>query len=55
MPTLWITGGEDIVFPSFVAPHMARHVEIAGAGHSGYFERAEAFNRILDGFLAEVG
>jgi 3-oxoadipate enol-lactonase len=60
VPTLWITGGEDIVFPSFVAPHLAAampnaaHAEIAEAGHSGYFEHAARFNRILDGFLARV-
>ncbi|MBX6375753.1 MAG: alpha/beta hydrolase [Acetobacteraceae bacterium] len=59
-PTLWITGSEDYVFPSFVAPELARamprarHVEIAGAGHSAYFERAEEFNRILADFLAEI-
>jgi pimeloyl-ACP methyl ester carboxylesterase len=60
VPTLWITGGEDIVFPSFVAPELARamprarHVEIPDAGHSAYFEHAPAFNSILAEFLAEI-
>ncbi|MBW8268360.1 alpha/beta fold hydrolase [Caldovatus aquaticus] len=59
-PTLRIAGSEDIVFPSFVVPELARamprarHVEIAGAGHSAYFERAAEFNRILAEFLAET-
>ncbi|MFC3123693.1 alpha/beta fold hydrolase [Pseudoroseomonas globiformis] len=59
-PTLWITGGEDIVFAAPVAPYLAalmpraRHVEIPNAGHSPYFEQAEAFNQALERFLAEV-
>jgi pimeloyl-ACP methyl ester carboxylesterase len=59
-PTLWLTGAEDLVFPSLVAPLMAagmphaRHVQIPRAGHSVYFERAAEFNRIVAGFLEEV-
>jgi pimeloyl-ACP methyl ester carboxylesterase len=40
VPTLMITGDEDIVFPSFIAPHLAaampngRAVQIERAGHS---------------------
>lgn len=59
-PTLWITGEEDIVFPSPVAPMMAalmpaaRHVEVPAAGHSAYFERPETFNALLSAFIAEL-
>ena len=59
-PTLWLTGAEDLVFPSLVAPLMAagmphaRHVEIERAGHSVYFERASEFNAVLSAFLEDV-
>ena len=39
-PTLWLTGAEDLVFPSLVAPLLAakmpnaRHMQIPRAGHS---------------------
>lgn len=58
IPTLWITGAEDVVFPSPVAPHLAarmldaRHVEIGCSGHSPYFERPTVFNSVLSEFLA---
>ncbi|MDJ0387974.1 alpha/beta hydrolase [Roseomonas sp. E05] len=60
LPTLWITGAEDVVFASPIVPHLlaamprARHVEIAAAGHSTYFERPAAFNAALAGFLREL-
>ncbi len=60
-PTLWLTGAEDLVFPSFVAPLMAsgmahaRHVEVNDAGHSVYFEHAADFNRIVAAFLETIG
>lgn len=60
VPTLWLTGSEDVVFPSPVAGAMAalmpaaRHVELPETGHSAYFERPADFNRILAGFLDEV-
>lgn len=59
-PTLWLTGSEDIVFPSVTAPIMAahmpraRHVSVHSAGHSVYFERAHAFNRLVAEFLETV-
>ena len=59
-PTLWLTGAEDLVFPSLVAPAMAahmsnaRHVSVPEAGHSAYFERPHAFNKIVADFLAET-
>jgi pimeloyl-ACP methyl ester carboxylesterase len=57
VPTLWLTGDEDIVYPPFLsdilAPLMpnARVARVAQAGHSVYFERAAEFNRIVDAFL----
>ncbi|MCW5748772.1 MAG: alpha/beta hydrolase [Alphaproteobacteria bacterium] len=61
VPTLFVTGAEDVVFPSFVAPGLAnalpkgRATQIDEAGHSAYFERPGQFNRIVGAFLAEVG
>ena len=58
IPALWITGAEDVVFPSPVAPHLAafmpqaRHAEVERAGHSPYFERPATFNALLAEFLA---
>jgi pimeloyl-ACP methyl ester carboxylesterase len=60
VPTLWITGGEDVVFAAPTAPSLARampralHVEIPHAGHSAYFEKPEAFNALLKEFLAKA-
>ena len=57
VPTLWLTGDEDIVYPPFLSdilaklmPH-ARIAQVRGAGHSVYFERPEEFNRLVDEFL----
>jgi 3-oxoadipate enol-lactonase len=58
VPTLWLTGAEDLVFPPFVADALstlmpnARVATVKEAGHSVYFERAAAFNRLVDEFLA---
>ena len=58
VPTLWLTGAEDCVFPPFVAEAMAplmpnaRVVSVPEAGHSVYLERPEAFNRIVGEFFA---
>jgi pimeloyl-ACP methyl ester carboxylesterase len=60
VPTLWLTGEEDIVYPPFVsdalAPLMpnAQVVCVKQAGHSVYFERPAEFNRAIDAFLAGV-
>lgn len=57
VPVLCLVGVEDIVLPPFAAEAMSRVVPrmrvvpIAAAGHSAYFERAEAFNRGLEDFL----
>jgi 3-oxoadipate enol-lactonase len=61
VPTLFITGEEDVVFPPMLAPALAapmpnaRVEEVAAAGHSVYFERADVFNRLVEEFFAEVG
>jgi pimeloyl-ACP methyl ester carboxylesterase len=58
IPTLWIVGDEDIVFPAGAAPALARlmrHAQVArvpDAGHSVYFERPRRFNEIVAAFLA---
>jgi 3-oxoadipate enol-lactonase len=57
VPTLWLTGDEDIVYPPFLsdllAPMMpnARVVHVPKAGHSVYFERPAEFNGAVDAFL----
>ncbi len=57
VPVLLIAGDEDIVMPPFSAEAIAavvpgaRAVRIAKAGHSGYFERADVFNSLVEGFL----
>lgn len=61
VPVLAIAGAEDVV----IAPEAVRHFAaqlpnsrfelVAEAGHSVYFERPRAFNRLLDGFLSSLG
>jgi pimeloyl-ACP methyl ester carboxylesterase len=59
MPVLFIAGDEDAVIPppliELAAAQIpgARVERVPQAGHSVYFERPEAFNAILDRFLAE--
>jgi len=58
VPTLLIAGGEDVVFPPFLASAIATSLPcgqaetIADAGHSPYFEQAARFNALVDAFLA---
>ncbi len=58
VPTLLIAGGEDVVFPPFLAAAIAAKLPrakaelIADSGHSPYFEQAATFNRLVDDFLA---
>jgi pimeloyl-ACP methyl ester carboxylesterase len=60
VPTLFITGDEDVVFPPLLAPPLAalmpnaRVEPVTSAGHSVYFERADMFNRLVDEFLSNV-
>jgi len=57
IPTLWLTGEEDIVYPPFLSEILAqlmpnaRVAKIREAGHSVYFERPMEFNRMVDEFL----
>jgi len=58
VPTLLIAGGEDVVFPAFLAsaiaaalPYGEAHL-IPHAGHSPYFEEAATFNGLVEAFLA---
>ena len=57
MPVLFVVGDEDALFPpdairaSAAKIPGARVIEIAGAGHSPYFERPAAWNRAVAEFL----
>jgi 3-oxoadipate enol-lactonase len=61
VPVLCVVGEEDAVIPpdsvAILASRIpgARLVRVPAAGHSVYFERADAFNRLLDDFLSEGG
>ena len=56
--TLLIAGGQDIVFPAFLAKAIAARLPCADAqvipesGHSPYFEQAATFHRLVESFLA---
>jgi 3-oxoadipate enol-lactonase len=58
VPTLLIAGGEDTVFPAFLASAIAAKLPcgaaeiISDSGHSPYFEQAATFNTRVDAFLA---
>ena len=58
MPVLYLEGEEDLVFPPLAGPALATatpegsHQSVPAAGHSVYFERAAAFNAIVDEFVA---
>ena len=58
VPTLLIAGGEDVVFPPFLASAIAAALPcgeahlIPHAGHSPYFEQAATFNGLVEAFLA---
>lgn len=57
-PVLFIANDEDVQIPPFAADAMsrvipnARAAHIPDAGHSAYFERPQAFNGIVEEFLA---
>jgi len=61
VPTLVICGSEDKVTPPALSRELAdlipgaRYTEIGGAGHLSNLERPDAFNRLLDEFIADVG
>lgn len=60
MPTLLITGAEDVVFAPFVADAMApllpdaKLEQVRDAGHSVYFQRADIFNHLIGRFFERV-
>ena len=57
VPTLWLTGDEDVVYPPFLSDILSammpnsRVAHVRQAGHSVYFERPAEFNRIVEEFL----
>jgi len=58
VPTLLIAGGQDVVFPSFLAANIAARLPrgeaqlMPDSGHSPYFEQAATFNRLVEAFLS---
>lgn len=60
MPVLCISGEADVVMPTPAIEALAkllprgRLARVPNAGHSVYFERPKAFNRLVDDFLREV-
>lgn len=60
MPVLFICGENDRIVPPEIIRYAAglipgaRYAEVPVSGHSVYFEEPEAFNRIVDEFLAAV-
>jgi 3-oxoadipate enol-lactonase len=60
VPVLWIVGQHDRVVPaelmriSHELTPGSRYAEVAGAGHSAYFECATAWNRIVRRFIDDV-
>jgi 3-oxoadipate enol-lactonase len=61
IPTLFITGLDDMTFPPFLADALASLMpnasveHVKDAGHSVYFERAAIFNRLLERFFSPAG
>jgi len=60
VPVLWVVGEHDRVVPaelvriSHELTPGSRYAEVAGAGHSAYFERAEAWNEAVRSFIDAV-
>lgn len=60
VPTLCLAGEEDIVIPPAAVELLAslipgaRYVSVPKAGHSVYWQVADTFNALVDGFLREV-
>jgi pimeloyl-ACP methyl ester carboxylesterase len=59
MPKLWITASNDPLFPAALVRESAERIGarfevIDGAGHSPYFERADAWNEVLVDFLGTI-
>lgn len=60
-PTLLIVGEHDVIAPPAIMKMMQSYIphaqlaEVAGAGHSVYFEKPAEFNRLVLEFLTAVG
>jgi 3-oxoadipate enol-lactonase len=60
-PTLLIVGEHDVIAPPAMMKMFQSYIpqahlaEVAGAGHSVYFEKPEEFNRLVLEFFAAVG
>lgn len=60
VPVLFLAGEHDAVVPAETMRLAhgelggSRYAEISGCGHSAYFERPDAFNDVVLGFLREV-
>lgn len=61
VPSLFIVGEEDILFPPWAVRAFqsrvpaSRFVELARTGHSAFYERPDAFNAVLEAWLADIG
>lgn len=61
IPTLFVVGHDDTVFPAALIRRASTHVrgarvvEIADAGHSPYFEQPEHWNEAVTAFLTSAG
>jgi 3-oxoadipate enol-lactonase len=61
VPLLCLTGEEDVVIPPAAVAVLAstvpgaRLARVPAAGHSVYWERPAAFNRLVDDFLRDAG
>ncbi|MEZ4553288.1 MAG: alpha/beta hydrolase [Dehalococcoidia bacterium] len=60
VPVLWVVGEHDRVVPAELVRIShdltpdSRYVEVQGAGHSAYFERADDWNAAVRAFIDEV-
>jgi len=60
LPVLFVTGGEDLIFPPGAAAAAAsimpsaKYRCVPDAGHSLYFERAHLFNTMVEEFFASL-
>lgn len=60
IPTLFLVGAEDVLFPPAAVEAFARaagadFVEVPSVGHSAFYESPVAFNRTLISWLGKVG